>query len=294
MLKYDALALAPGQRAVPTHLPGTTLTRALGLVAALGAPVWHTLVELAGWLALVGRLVRTGIDLAAGRYGSGALSHLHRVGMLQVFFAGVQSLPLILGAGLVIAGAFLGLGYRTLVDFGGEEHFGELMRLGLLNEIGPLLTALIVIARSGTAITAELGRMRFQNEIDALTVHGVDPVAYLGVPRVVGAAIANVALTVFLCGTVYLGSIILVPLVHSVARSAFAHHVVTTIRSVDIARCLVKGVAFGIAIPCIAVYEGLNLPRDPNELPRAGSRAAVGAMIAVFVLDALITGISHD
>ena len=81
---------------------------------------------------------------------------------LQIYFTGVQTLPLLLSIGLFFAAALMGAGYLNLRSLGAENHFGELLRIGVLGELGPLLTGLIVSARSGIAITADVGSMKIK------------------------------------------------------------------------------------------------------------------------------------
>lgn len=258
-----------------------------GLLSSLGASFWALPEALGRRANLLGRTLASTYRLAVGRHGLTAWQASRRVLFAQVYFTGVQALLPICGAGLALSGIMMGVGYRTLAGWGAQRDFGDLMRLVVLTEFGPLLTALIVIGRSGTAITTELAGMRLDDEIDALEAHGVDPYSYLAAPRLFGVAIANLALTLFLVAASYLGCLLLAPLLHGMAMPLFVRDLGAAILPGALRRCVVKGLLFGLTIPIVTVFHGFTVRRDVNEIPRAATRAVVGAMSAVFVLDAL-------
>lgn len=258
------------------------------MLEELGAGV-RTLPEALGRRAnLLGRVLASAYRLSVGRYGLSAVKASRQVLVAQIFFTGAQALVVVCGAGLALAGVMMGVGYRTLFGWGAQRDFGDLMRLVVLTEFGPLLTALIVIGRSGTAITTELAGMRLDHEIDALEAHGVDPFAYLAVPRLLGVASANLALTLFLVGSTYLGCLLLAPLMQGISLPIFVRDLGAAMLPAGVRRCAVKGLVFGLTIPVVTVYHGFTLRRDVNEIPRAATRAVVGSMTAVFALDAFI------
>jgi phospholipid/cholesterol/gamma-HCH transport system permease protein len=263
------------------------------MISGLGAQ-FRGLPEALGRLVnLLGRVLLSGYRLAVGRYGLAAARAARQVLFDQIWFTGVQALALVCGAGLLMAGVMMGVGYRTLAGFGAQRDFGDLMRLAVLTEFGPLLTALIVIGRSGTAITTELAGMRLNNEIDALEVHGVNPLAHLAVPRLFGVALANVALTLFLVASAYFGCVLLAPLLPGISIPIFVRDLTSSFLPGDVSRCAAKGLLFGLTIPAITLFQGFTLRRDINEIPRAGTRAVVGALASVFALDALIALVGH-
>jgi phospholipid/cholesterol/gamma-HCH transport system permease protein len=263
------------------------------MISGLGARFWGFPEALGRRVNLLGGVLLSGYRLSVGRFGLSAAQASRRVLVAQIWFTGVQALVLVCSAGLLLAGVMMGVGYRTLVGFGAQRDFGDLMRLVVLTEFGPLLTALIVIGRSGTAITTELAGMRLNHEIDALEAHGVNPFAYLAVPRLLGVALANLALTLFMVASAYLGCVLLAPLMPAVSVPMFVRDLRAAMLPGDISRCAVKGLLFGLTIPAITLYHGFTLPRDINEIPRAGTRAVVGAMISVFALDALVALVAH-
>jgi phospholipid/cholesterol/gamma-HCH transport system permease protein len=130
--------------------------------------------------------------------------------------------------------------------------------------------------------------MRLNREIDALEVHGVDVLGYLAAPRLFGVALANLCLTLFLVLSAYAGCVLLAPFVSLTSIEIFVRDLGGAIFPRDVARLAVKGLLFGLAIPIVTVYHGLTLKQDLNEIPRAATRAVVGAMVFVFTIDALL------
>jgi phospholipid/cholesterol/gamma-HCH transport system permease protein len=260
----------------------------MSAISAIGARVWAAPEALGRRVRMLAGVVASSFRLAAGRYGLSAAAASRRVLLAQVWFTGVQALPLICGAGLLLAAVMMGIGYTTLAGWGAQRDFGGLMRLVVVGEFAPLLTALIVIGRSGTAITAELAGMRLNREIDALDVHGVDVLGYLAAPRLFGVALANLCLTLFMVIAAYAGCILLAPFVSLTSMEIFVRDLGHAVFPRDVAKLVEKGALFGLAIPIVTVYHGLTLRYDVNELPRASTRAVVGAMALVFTIDGLI------
>lgn len=263
------------------------------MIESLGANLWALPEALGRRANLLGRTLSSAYRLAVGRHGLTAWQASRRVLFAQVFFTGVQALLPVCGAGLALSGIMMGVGYRKLAGWGAQRDFGDLMRLVVLTEFGPLLTALIVIGRSGTAITTELAGMRLNHEIDALEAHGVDPYAYLAAPRLFGVACSNLALTLCLIASTTLGCVLLAPLMHGISMPIFLRDLGEALLPEALRRCVVKALLFGLTIPIITVYHGFTVGQDINEIPRAATRAVVGALSAVFALDAFVALLAH-
>ena len=260
-----------------------------GFISRLGAWLFRLPEQLGRWLILLAQTIHAAWSLYVGRWGYGAALVSKRIITAQIWFTGVQALPLVTGAGLLVAAAMMGLGYTKMAALGFESNFGDLMSLGVLRLLGPLLTALIVVARSCTAITTELANMKLGNEIDAVAAHGINPLAYLAVPRLLGVALANAALTVWMCAAAYLGCFLVAPLMRTVSLPQFLKILADAVSPGDLLRCVSAGLLFGLAIPAVAVYHGMNVPRDINEIPRAGSRAVVASLLVIFALAAALS-----
>jgi len=257
-------------------------------ISRVGAAFWDLPEALGRRMNMLGGALASTGRLVLGRYGFSAAAASKRVLLAQVWFTGVQAMVLICSAGLLLAAVMMGVGYTTLAGWGAQRDFGGLMRLVVVRELGPLLTAIIVIGRSGTAVTTELAGMRLNREIDALEIHGVDVLGYLAAPRLFGVALANLCLTLFMVLAAYAGCVLLAPFVAQSSMEIFVRDLGHAIFPRDVAKLTMKGLLFGLAIPIVTVYQGLTLRYDVNELPRAGTRAVVSAMGLVFAIDALV------
>lgn len=212
----------------------------------------------------------------------------------QVYFIGTRSLIVILVTGL-FTGMVLGLqGYYNLRKFGSEELLGSAVALSLIQELGPVLTALMVIGRAGSAICAEIGIMRNSEQIDALECMAIDPFKFLIAPKFIAALISLPVLTFifnilgilggYIAGVVFLG----------VAEGAYFQGMYDSVVWADIRLCLVKALIFGLLIVWITTFKGyfLHLNRTgvfgAEGVSRITTDAVVLASVTILVWDYLI------
>ena len=228
------------------------------------------------------------VGLLIGKYTPDVRNVILNRTSLQIYFTGVQTLPLLLSIGLFFAAALMGAGYLNLRSLGAENHFGELLRIGVLGELGPLLTGLIVSARSGTAITADVGSMKIRGELDVLLSHDISIATYLVLPRLVGVWLSTLVLSILFVTTIYVSCWMIAPPlglqfteVFEITKSAIHVGDLTTL-------CL-KATVFGIAIPMITIHHGFKVARNTQDLPRVGSQAVVACLSIIFLLDALVS-----
>ena len=212
----------------------------------------------------------------------------------QIYFIGARSLIVILVTGL-FTGMVLGLqGYHNLKKFGSEELLGSAVALSLIQELGPVLTALMVIGRAGSAICAEIGIMRNSEQIDALECMAIDPYKYLIAPKFLAALVSLPALTFIfnILGIVggYLAGVVFL----DVASGAYFQGMYDSVQWEDIRLCLVKSVIFGALIVWIASFKGyfLHLNRTgvfgAEGVSRITTDAVVLASVTILVWDYLI------
>ena len=167
------------------------------------------------------------------------------------------------------------------------------MVLIILRELGPLLTAVLVIGRSSTAIAAELGAMQLNGEVDALAAHGVNPFQYLLLPRWVGVLVSVFALVVFFDAAALAGGFLVAKLKYGVTFGYFMDSVRQTLSNRDFVATLLKVVLFSGAITFHACHFGLGIRRSQTEIPQAVTRTVVTALVAVFMLDGLIAALFY-
>jgi phospholipid/cholesterol/gamma-HCH transport system permease protein len=215
----------------------------------------------------------------------------------QVYFIGARSVFVIF-----FTGAFTGMvlalqGYYTLRKFGSEGLLGSAVALSLIRELGPVLTALMVIGRAGSAITAEIGIMRNSEQIDALECMAIDPYKYLLVPKFAAAFISLPLLTcIFDVVGIFGGYMVGVPLL-GINEGTFFQGMYASVEWHDIEMGMVKSLFFALLMVWITAGKGffLHLERSGGfgaaGVSRATTDAVVLASVMVLVWDYLITSI---
>jgi phospholipid/cholesterol/gamma-HCH transport system permease protein len=206
----------------------------------------------------------------------------------EVARAGWRLLPMFLFISAALGLLVIGQSVSWLTRVGAINYLGTIMVIVVVRELGPLLTALLVLARIGTANVVELGTARALGEVEALEALGIDPVHYLVVPRVVGMAVGIFALTVYLIlgalGSGYLWAFLQdVPL----RPGEYFRQLAAALTGLDFILLAVKTCAFGFIIAVVTCYHGLAQPLRLEEVSSATVRAGAQSLIACIALDAL-------
>lgn len=206
----------------------------------------------------------------------------------QIARAGLNLLPMFLFISASLGLLVIGQSVAWLTRLGAINYLGTIMVIVVVRELGPLLTALLVLARIGTANVVELGTARALGEVEALEALAIDPVHYLVVPRVVGMAIGIFALTVYLIlgalGSGYLWAFLQnVPL----RPGEYFRQLTGALTGLDFALLALKTSAFGFIIAVITCYHGLAQPLRLEEVSYATVRAGAQSVIACVMVDAL-------
>lgn len=215
----------------------------------------------------------------------------------QLYVIGVQSLSVIVLVG-VFTGAVLAVqGEYTLSKFGADAFTGSAVALSLIRELGPVLTALMVNGRAGSATTAELGIMKISEQVDALRSMAIDPVHHLIVPRILAGCIAVPLLTAVFNVVGILGGYIVSVATLGLSSGTFISVMQQSVESIDVMSGLVKSVVFGLCIFWVACYKGWTCGFGAVGVNRATTSAVVTASSAILVLDyflaSILTVIGH-
>ena len=253
-----------------------------------------------GMLARLGRWARRVInDLGfAGRFLMqllwASLLSLKRPRLIseQVYFVGNRSLSIILISGLFV-GFVLGLqGYYNLERYGAESSLGLLVALSLLRELGPVLAAILFASSAGGAMTSEIGLMKTTEQLEAMNVMAVNPVARVVAPRFWAgvfsmpllASIFNVAgiYGAYLVGVTWLG------LDSGIFWSQMQNNI--TIHY-DVINGLIKSAAFGVAVTLIAVHQGFHCVPTSEGILRASTRTVVSSALTILAIDFVLTAL---
>ena len=219
---------------------------------------------------------------------------LRRFGLTirEIYFAGVLSLVIILVSGLFV-GMVLGLqGYHTLQRYGSSEALGILVALSLVRELGPVVAGLLFASRAGSAITAEIGLMKATEQIAAMEMMAVDPIARVVAPRFWGGVISMPLLAaLFSAMGIYGGYLVGVKLI-GVDEGAFWSQMQAAVDvREDVLNGVIKSFVFGFAVSWIAVFEGYDAPPTAEGVSGATTRTVVTSSLAILALDFMLTAL---
>ena len=210
----------------------------------------------------------------------------------QVHFIGNYSLVIIAVSGLFV-GFVLGLqGYYTLNKYGSEQALGLLVALSLVRELGPVVTALLFAGRAGTSLTAEIGLMKATEQLAAMEMMAVDPLARVLAPRFWAGVIAMPLLAAVFSAVGVLGGYIVGVVLIGVDEGAFWSQMQGGVELwADIGNGVLKSVVFGVAVSFIALYQGYVAAPTPEGVARATTRTVVIGSLMVLWLDFLLTAL---
>ena len=207
----------------------------------------------------------------------------------QIRFIGFQSTLVILLTG-AFAGMVLGLqGYYTLNRFGSAALLGPMVALSLIRELGPVLSALMVTGRAGSAMTAEIGIMRITEQVDALKMMGLNPFRYLVVPKLLAGIISLPLLTaIFDVVGIFGGYVVGVKLL-GVAKGTYFGEIANYVDMKDILGGIYKSLTFGVLITWICCYKGYYAGFGAEGVSKATTQAVVLSSAVILVWDYFMT-----
>ena len=212
-----------------------------------------------------------------------------RLVVFQIFNAGARSLIIIMLAGLFV-GMVLGLqGYTLLQRFGSTEALGSAAAIGLLKELGPVVTALLFAGRAGTALTSEIGLMRATDQLVAMEIMAVDPLRYVAAPRFLGGVIAMPLLAaIFSLVGIYGAQLIGVDIM-GVDKGSFWSQMQGSLALRDVTEGIVKSLVFGVLCSLVAVNEGYHAEPTAAGVGLATTRTVVASSVITLLLDLILT-----
>ncbi len=207
----------------------------------------------------------------------------------QVYNSGTLSLVLIMVCGFFV-GMVLGLqGYDNLSKFNSEDSVGTVAALSLLQELGPVLAALLWSGRAGTALASEIGLMRATDQLSAMEMMAVDPLRRVVVPRFLGGVVSMPLLAAIFSGIGIFGAYVSGVIILGVDGGVFFSQMQANVEPVHIWQGIIKSCVFGVAASLMAVFEGYNSIPTAEGVGRATTRTVVLTAIAVLALDYMIT-----
>ena len=217
-----------------------------------------------------------------------ARSVIHPRVRQEIYRAGVALVPMFCFVALALGFLVVGQTVSALAKVGATDYLGSTMVVVIVRELGPLLTAMLVLARIGTANVIELGTARALGEVEALEALGIDPVHYLIVPRVIGMALGIFALTVYLI-LLALASGYLFAFLQDVALTPgdYFKQIAAALNWLDFALLALKTVLFGFFIGIVTCYHGLAQPLRLEEMSRVAVRAVTQGVFVCVLVDAV-------
>jgi phospholipid/cholesterol/gamma-HCH transport system permease protein len=253
----------------------------------------------------IGRSARKGIDEFLYSLGffaqvlkeSALLFRRRQVGfrvlVMQLLFTGIEALGIIAAMALGIGAAINLIGSSLLAEFGQGKLMYTILIVVIARELGPLLTAFIVIARSGTAIATELGGMAVGHEIEAYVAVGVNPLSYLAAPRFLGVVVSMVVLDVYFNVFGLLGSFAVVQLLRPIGFDEYFRNLFAALLPGDLLSGFAKSFVFGVIISVVSLYRGFAVERSSTEVPVAGIKAVGSSFMLCIVADVVMTAIQY-
>jgi phospholipid/cholesterol/gamma-HCH transport system permease protein len=268
----------PGANAVvpAARLDPAAVVEGLGRTAVGG---WRLVESL---LAFLGRVSYTvgRASLSLRRWRPTSITR-------HVYDTGITAIPIVALIAFLIAVILAYMGAQQLRKFGADIYVVDLVTVGVLRELGVLLTAIIVAGRSGSAFAAEIGAMRLNEEVDALQAIGVDPIEVLVLPRVIGLVIALPLLTVIADGVGLVGGGLLCHTLLGMPLAQFLNRADEAIASTTFWVGIIKAPVFALLIALAGTWCGLRVRGSSRDLGRLTTLAVVQAIFFVILADAL-------
>lgn len=211
----------------------------------------------------------------------------------QVIFTGVDALPVVtllaLAVGVSITSQLLMLAQAL-----GSERDVAGMLTGIVGvELSSLLTAIVLIGRSGSAIAVDTGYMKLHGEVEALELLGINVREFFVTPRILGAAVAQMTLAVYFAAIALFGGVFLNGLIFHLETAHQLRHLAQALQPAQVAIFIFKNLLFGVIIAGTACFHGLRVRQSPTELPQHTQRAIVTSLVLVFLVDGLLAVVAQ-
>jgi phospholipid/cholesterol/gamma-HCH transport system permease protein len=217
----------------------------------------------------------------------------YKILISQILFTFVQAMGISSLLALGIGAAVNVIGIPNLTRISQQQLIYSLLIIIITRELGPLLTAFIVIARSATAIATEIAGMVVSHEVEAYISIGVDPIEHLAVPRFLGVTISLMLLNLYFSVFGLAGSFAVAQVFNALPADYYFSNLLQNLTVQDILITIIKSLAFGMIISIVAITEGLSVERASTEVPIAGLRAVSNGFAGCIVVDILLSAMYY-
>lgn len=285
----ERLELQPAQRAVLQRVaqftvdaPPRSRPTARGLYLAFGANILHFLGHLRAFVGLAGQIALDVLRLARApkegpwRDFSGALYRIC-----------ATALPITALVGFLIGVVLAYLTSRQLRQFGADAYIVDILGIGLIRELGPMLAAILIAGRSGSTITAQIGVMRVTDELDAMRVMGISHTFRLVLPRALALAAGMPLISVWTTLCALGGGMIIAATSLGITPTYFILALPQAVPVSNLVLATIKAVVFGVLIALIGAHFGLRVQPNTESLGQGTTASVVTAITAVILVDAL-------
>jgi len=232
----------------------------------------------------------------AARFSVAVLMHLPgafrrlQLTLREIYFSGVLSLVIILVSGLFVGMVLALQGYEVLTRYGANESLGILVALSLVRELGPVVAGLLFASRAGSAVTAEIGLMKTTEQLSAMEMMAVDPLARVVAPRFFGGIVSMPLLAALFSTLGVFGAYLVGVRLIGIDAGAFWGNMQAAVDfRYDILNGIIKSVVFGVAVSLIAVFEGYNARPTAEGVSTATTRTVVASSLSILALDFVLT-----
>jgi phospholipid/cholesterol/gamma-HCH transport system permease protein len=214
----------------------------------------------------------------------------------QIYYVGARSITIIMLVSL-FTGMVLGLqSYHALIKFGAVGGLGALVSLSLIRELGPVLTAIMITARAGSAITAEIGIQRISEQVDALHTMRIDPFRYLISPRITAAIISFPLLTAIFDFIGIIGGYVSGVALLGLNAGVYSHSIQSNVDMKDLTDGLIKAIVFAVIVATVCCYQGyyVHMRSDSHGAKAVGlatTSAVVTSCVLILVSDYVVTSL---
>lgn len=290
------LEATPAQRAVLEHVARFTIAAPLYIAPtlkqrylSLGDGVLATLSHTKGFIALIGQLMLDVLRLMKNpRQGPwrDISGHLYQFG--------ATSLPITALVGFLIGVVLAYLSAQQLKQFGADSFIVDLLGVSLVRELGPMLAAILIAGRSGSAITAQIGVMRVTEELDAMRVMGIAHGFRLVMPRALALALAMPLISVWTTLAALLGGMLAADIALGITPRFFINALPAAVQLANLGLAVGKTVVFGILIALVGCHFGLRVKPNTESLGQGTTASVVTSITLVILVDAVFAVVFKD
>lgn len=217
---------------------------------------------------------------------------IYSIAVNQTRFTGIDALPLILLMALLLGGTVIIQATKNFPKFGIEGFIGNLLVIIIARELGPLVTAMIVVSRSGSAIAAEIATQKQNKEILSMELMGIDTRLFIVFPRILASTVAIFSLIVIFDIMAFFGGYLISLTTVYIPIDIFMETLLDAFSIKDLVITILKSAVYGILIPLICCYYGF-MPRSNFQIPIFVSRAVVRTLVILFVINAFISALFY-